>query len=569
MFIIYAAKSKRSFQMSARQEMADVNLSCGPDKSTALHCAASSGSVNAVDVVQMLLLAGADRNLTDGNGHRPIDVIVAPSKFPDLKDTLERLLRNDDSVHLPDIKVSFGGEKSNSSSHLSSPENGPLSSAVDSASSLNNFRLSDTRASSPPERKEYPVDPSLPDIKNSAYSTDEFRMFSFKIWPCSRAYSHDWTECPFVHPGENARRRDPRKFRYSCVPCPDFRKGQCRRGDLCEYAHGVFECWLHPAQYRTRLCKDGTVVDSEEFEPEALVESGVAHQKDNSVVKMGLEERWVARYKSSKLETKLVLVAWLERHSCDSCKNDLENYCPKVILTNNSIYYDGTMTYGGYSDHMVATECYVVRIPDNLPLDACAPLLCAGITTYSPLRYFGLYKPGLNLGVVGLGGLGQVAVKFAKAFGLKVTVISTSPRKKKEAIEHLGADSFLISTDPNKMQLLWALWMELLTVSAVHSLLPLLGLLKSHGKLVLVGAPEKPFELPAFPLLMGRKIVAGSNIGGMTETQEMIDFAGKHNITADIEVIPTDYMNTAMERLAKADVKYRFVIDIGNTLKAA
>ncbi|CAL5437856.1 unnamed protein product [Camellia sinensis] len=238
--------------------MADVNLSCGPDKSTALHCAASSGSVNAVDVVQMLLLAGADRNLTDGNGHRPIDVIVAPSKFPDLKDTLERLLRNDDSVHLPDIKVSFGGEKSNSSSHLSSPENGPLSSAVDSASSLNNFRLSDTRASSPPERKEYPVDPSLPDIKNSAYSTDEFRMFSFKIWPCSRAYSHDWTECPFVHPGENARRRDPRKFRYSCVPCPDFRKGQCRRGDLCEYAHGVFECWLHPAQYRTRLCKDGT-----------------------------------------------------------------------------------------------------------------------------------------------------------------------------------------------------------------------------------------------------------------------------------------------------------------------
>ncbi|THG15252.1 zinc finger CCCH domain-containing protein 30-like [Camellia sinensis] len=237
---------------------ADVNLSCGPDKSTALHCAASSGSVNAVDVVKMLLLAGADRNLTDGNGHRPIDVIVAPSKFPDLKDTLERLLRNDDSVHLPDIKVSFGGEKSNSSSHLSSPENGPLSSAVDSASSLNNFRLSDTRASSPPERKEYPVDPSLPDIKNSAYSTDEFRMFSFKIWPCSRAYSHDWTECPFVHPGENARRRDPRKFHYSCVPCPDFRKGQCRRGDLCEYAHGVFECWLHPAQYRTRLCKDGT-----------------------------------------------------------------------------------------------------------------------------------------------------------------------------------------------------------------------------------------------------------------------------------------------------------------------
>ncbi|CAL5373860.1 unnamed protein product [Camellia sinensis] len=245
-----------------------------------------------------------------------------------------------------------------------------------------------------------------------------------------------------------------------------------------------------------------------------------------------------------------------------------------LILTYNSIYYDGTMTYGGYSDHMVATERYVVRIPDNLPLDACAPLLCAGITTYSPLRYFGLDKPGLNLGVVGLGGLGHVAVKFAKAFGLIVTVISTSPRKKKEAIEHLGADSFLISTDPNEMQIGCYGTLDGLidTVSAVHSLLPLLGPLKSHGKLVLVGAPEKPFELPAFPLLMvmtGRKIVAGSNIGGMKETQEMIDFAGKHNITADIEVIPADYVNTAMERLAKADVKYRFVIDIGNTLKAA
>lgn len=119
-------------------------------------------------------------------------------------------------------------------------------------------KSTDAPMSSISEKKEYPIDPSLPDIKNSIYSTDEFRMYSFKVRPCSRAYSHDWTECPFVHPGENARRRDPRKFHYSCVPCPDFRKGACRRGDMCEYAHGVFECWLHPAQYRTRLCKDGT-----------------------------------------------------------------------------------------------------------------------------------------------------------------------------------------------------------------------------------------------------------------------------------------------------------------------
>ncbi|KAI7983576.1 putative mannitol dehydrogenase [Camellia lanceoleosa] len=188
-------------------------------------------------------------------------------------------------------------------------------------------------------------------------------------------------------------------------------------------------------------------------------------------------------------------------HSCDSCKNDLENYCPKVIFTYNSIYYDGTMTYGGYSDHMVATEHYVVRIPDNLPLDACAPLICAGITTYRPLRYFGLDKPGLNLGVAGLGGLGHVAVKFAKAFGLKVTV--PIHHKKKEAIELLGADSFLISIDPNEMQAAMGTLDGIFdTISAVHSLLPLLGLLKSHGKLILVGVPEKPFELPAFPLLM-------------------------------------------------------------------
>ncbi|KAJ0502302.1 putative transcription factor C3H family [Helianthus annuus] len=181
------------------QPKVDVNFSCGPDKCTALHCAASGGSVDAVEVVKLLLSVGADPNIEDANGHRPVDVIVVPPKLSGIRSSLEELLMN-------------------SSSDGS----------------------------------------SLPDIKNSIYSTDEFRMFSFKVRPCSRAYSHDWTECPFVHPGENARRRDPRKFHYSCVPCPDFRKGACRRADMCEYAHGVFECWLHPAQYRTRLCKDGT-----------------------------------------------------------------------------------------------------------------------------------------------------------------------------------------------------------------------------------------------------------------------------------------------------------------------
>ncbi|PON40954.1 Alcohol dehydrogenase superfamily, zinc-type [Parasponia andersonii] len=254
--------------------------------------------------------------------------------------------------------------------------------------------------------------------------------------------------------------------------------------------------------------------------------------------------------------------------SCEICVDDLENYCPKMILTYGAKYYDGTTTYGGYSDIMVADEHFVVRIPDGLPLDAAAPLLCAGITVYSPLKYFGLDKPGLHVGIVGLGGLGHVAVKFAKALGAKVTVISTSPNKKKEAIEHLGADSFLVSRDQEQLKATTGTMDGIVdTVSAVHPLLPLIGLLRPHGKLVMVGAPEKPLEIPVFSLLLGRKIVGGSCIGGMKETQEMIDFAAKHNITADIEVIPIDYVNVAMERLLKADVRYRFVIDIANTLK--
>ncbi|XP_011033310.1 PREDICTED: zinc finger CCCH domain-containing protein 30-like [Populus euphratica] len=235
----------------------DVNRSCGADKSTALHCAASGGAVNAVDVVNLLLAAGADCNLVDANDHRPIDVIIVPPKLQDARSILEEFLAADGSLveHKHNLRVSIATTNSNSPPLSPSQENGSPLSGSDSPMKS---KLYEAPVSFVSEKKEYPVDPSLPDIKNSIYSTDEFRMYSFKVRPCSRAYSHDWTECPFVHPGENARRRDPRKFHYSCVPCPDFRKGACRRGDLCEYAHGVFECWLHPAQYRTRLCKDGT-----------------------------------------------------------------------------------------------------------------------------------------------------------------------------------------------------------------------------------------------------------------------------------------------------------------------
>ncbi|CAA3015381.1 zinc finger CCCH domain-containing 30 [Olea europaea subsp. europaea] len=229
----------------------DVNRSSGIDKSTALHCAASSGSVKTTDVVKLLLAAGADPNLEDANGCCPVDVIIVPPKFQEMKISLVTILKNDSSYG--DLNLRVSTTISNSVSSTVSPPP-----CIESPSSPSELVASPKSAKFASDKKEYFIDPSLPDIKNSIYSTDEFRMFSFKVRPCSRAYSHDWTECPFVHPGENARRRDPRKYHYSCVPCPDFRKGACHRGDMCEYAHGVFECWLHPAQYRTRLCKDGT-----------------------------------------------------------------------------------------------------------------------------------------------------------------------------------------------------------------------------------------------------------------------------------------------------------------------
>ncbi|KAK1275948.1 putative mannitol dehydrogenase [Acorus gramineus] len=252
-------------------------------------------------------------------------------------------------------------------------------------------------------------------------------------------------------------------------------------------------------------------------------------------------------------------------NSCHSCKDGFENYCLEMILTYNALYHDGTITYGGYSDWLVVEDRFAVRFPDSVPMDKGAPLLCAGITVYAPLKYFNLNEPGKHVGIVGLGGLGHVGVKFAKAFGAKVTVISTSPSKEEEAIKHLGADEFLVSKNDEQMQAAMGTMDGIIdTVSAVHPLLPLISLLKSNGKLILVGAPEKPLELPVFPLIMGGKVIAGSCIGGIKDTQEMIDFAAEHNITAEVEVIKPDYLNKAMERLAKNDVRYRFVIDVAS-----
>ncbi|KAL5975031.1 hypothetical protein ACLOJK_031707 [Asimina triloba] len=215
-------------------EEVDVNRACGSDGVTALHCAVFGGSNSASETVKMLIEANANVNSLDAYGNRPGDVFATASQTSQQK-SLEIML---ESVY------SGTGDKEQTAAY--SQNIGCLD---------ENLQLVEEQIS---EKKEFPVDFSMPDINSGIYGTDEFRMFTFKVKPCSRAYSHDWTECPFVHPGENARRRDPLKYSYSCVPCPEFRKGTCRLGDACEYAHGVFESWLHPWQYRTRPCKDET-----------------------------------------------------------------------------------------------------------------------------------------------------------------------------------------------------------------------------------------------------------------------------------------------------------------------
>ncbi|MBA0745727.1 hypothetical protein Gogos_008291 [Gossypium gossypioides] len=254
---------------------------------------------------------------------------------------------------------------------------------------------------------------------------------------------------------------------------------------------------------------------------------------------------------------------------CEFCKNSQENYCDQIQFTYNGIFWDGSITYGGYSEMLVADHRYVVHVPDNLPMDAAAPLLCAGITVFSPMKDCQLLEsPGKKVGIVGLGGLGHVAVKMAKAFGHQVTVISTSPSKENEAKQCLGADYFLVSTDAKLMQRgKRTLDVILDTVSAKHSLGPILELLKVNGTLVVVGAPDRPIELPSFPLIFGKRAVKGSMTGGMEETQEMMDVCGKHNITCDVELIKPDKINQALDRLARNDVRYRFVIDIAGTSK--
>jgi alcohol dehydrogenase (NADP+) len=270
----------------------------------------------------------------------------------------------------------------------------------------------------------------------------------------------------------------------------------------------------------------------------------------------------VTKYKPGDLAAVGCLVD--SDRTCPRCKAGLENFCPKQTLTFGSAdKHLGGVTYGGYSESIVVDEHFVLRVPSNLDPAAAAPLLCAGITTYSPLRRNGVGK-GKKVGVVGLGGLGHMAVKIAHALGAHVVAFTTTPNKKEDALR-LGADEVVVSRNADEMKKhAGSLDFVLDAVSAEHDVNAYLNLLTLEGNLTLVGAPPKPLAVSAFALIFGNRSLSGSNIGGIPQTQEMLDFCGANHITADVEVIPIQKVNEAYERLLKSDVKYRFSIDMAS-----
>src|ERR1700722_15542630 len=250
--------------------------------------------------------------------------------------------------------------------------------------------------------------------------------------------------------------------------------------------------------------------------------------------------------------------------TCPECKAGLEQFCQNMTLTYNfPDKHTGGVTYGGYSDSIVVKDHFALHVPSNLDLAGTAPLLCAGITTYSPMRHWGVTK-GKKVGVVGLGGLGHMGVKFAHAFGAHTVVFTTSPSKKDDALR-LGADEVVISRNSDEMAKHADSFDFILdAVAAEHDINAYINLLRRDGNLTMVGAPEKPLPVSVFGLIFKRRSLSGSPIGGLAETQEMLDFCGQHNITSDVEVIPIQKINEAYERLLKSDVKYRFSIDMAS-----
>lgn len=283
------------------------------------------------------------------------------------------------------------------------------------------------------------------------------------------------------------------------------------------------------------------------------------HEIVGRVTKVGSA---VTRFKTGDLAAVGCLVD--SDGTCPECKAGLEQFCPGMVLTyGGPDKHLGGVTYGGYSDSIVVDEHFVVRMPGNLNLAAAAPLLCAGITTYSPMRHWGVTK-GKKVGIVGLGGLGHMGVKFSHALGAHTVVFTTSPNKVEDALR-LGADEVVISRNAAEMQKHAGSFDFILdAVSADHDINAYIQLLARDGNMTLVGAPEKPLSLSSFGLIFGRRSVSGSPIGSLAETQEMLDFCGVHNITSDVEVIAIQQVNEAYERLLKSDVKYRFSIDMAS-----
>lgn len=250
---------------------------------------------------------------------------------------------------------------------------------------------------------------------------------------------------------------------------------------------------------------------------------------------------------------------------CEYCRDGIEQFCDEgaTYSFNSPDKVLGGVTYGGFSKTYVCNEKYVLRMPDFKDLAAAAPLLCAGITVYSPLKHWGA-APGKKVGILGIGGLGHLAIKIAKAMGAHVVVFTTSVSKVEDA-KRLGADEAVLSTDAGQMvKYARSLHFIIDTVSAKHDVNPYLNVLRHDGAVVLVGLPPQPLEVSAFSVVVGNRSFAGSNIGGIAETQEMLDFCAKHHIVAEIEKIDVDYVNTAFDRLEKGDVHYRFVIDMAS-----
>ncbi len=281
------------------------------------------------------------------------------------------------------------------------------------------------------------------------------------------------------------------------------------------------------------------------------------HEIVGKVVKTGDH---VKNFKAGDLAAVGVMVD--SCRTCDNCKSGMEQYCGKGnVLTYNSLDYSGSPTYGGYSDKIVVNEDFVFHVSEKLDLSAVAPLLCAGITTYSPLKHWKVGK-GHKLAIMGLGGLGHMGVKYGAALGAEVTVLSTSPSKKQDALK-LGAHNFVLTSNDDQFKNIKGHFDFILdTVSASHDYNKFLALVKTDGTYICVGLPPRPPEIGIFNLIDGRKSLAGSTIGSLEETREMLNFCAEKNIVSVVELIEMKYINTAYERLLKGDVKYRFVIDM-------